>query len=419
ALSDKQRHNLSLIVTSGNRLTHLVDDILDFSKLKHHELNLKLTPVDVYTLTDLVILFSRNTVSKSKVLLVNKVDRDIPLVFADENRVQQILYNLIGNAIKFTNEGQITVSSRVWRDNVTICIADTGIGIADDQQKRIFESFEQADGSAARSSGGTGLGLAVTKQLVELHNGTIKVVSCKGKGSEFSFTLPVCEHQPALKEVSEQTHTAKVLAQSLTNQPDVQTEAVLSRVNKPLVKNAKVLSNPGNSAGRILVVDDEPINIQVMQNHLGLDNYQVTAVSNGKDALEAIENDEKFDAVLLDAMMPGMTGYEVCRHIRRIYPANQLPVLMVTAKGGVEDMSASFEAGANDFLTKPVSKTELLERVKTHINVVRLNHDLNQANFQLKKHADALEKKVQQKAAKLVAHGEQLNKANIELAHAT
>ena len=420
-LNENQRHNLELIVSSGHRLAHLVDDILDFSKLKHHELNLKCQPVNIHNVTEEVLLFTRHLLKSNRVKLLNQVDNDISLAWADENRVQQILYNLIGNAIKFTNDGMISVSARVWRDMVTVNVSDTGIGIPADKQERIFESFEQADGSSEREYGGTGLGLAVTKRLVELHNGTIKVVSCEGKGSEFSFTLPLCSEKQIHDSRSTQPET--VMAEELED-IEIRTQNIASvMVEEPAPTRHETPAIEDDSGvdclGKILVVDDEAINIQVLNNHLSVSHYTVTAVGSGQEALDLINSGQSFDAVLLDVMMPNMTGYEVCKRIRRLYAANQLPVLMVTAKQGVDEMTACFNAGANDYLTKPVSKSELLQRLKTHVGVVRLNKELSEAHDLLKVHASQLEEKVKLKAQLLAEQDDELKEASEELQNVT
>ncbi|MCJ8272574.1 MAG: ATP-binding protein, partial [Psychrosphaera sp.] len=159
--------NLALIVHSGKRLTHLVNDILDFSTLKTRQLVLQLKPLDIHSISEVVVKLSENLLCGKPVELVNQVAADLPLVCGDENRLQQILHNLIGNGIKFTKQGQVTLSARVIENQLEIAIEDTGVGIPKDKLQQIFDSFEQADASTAREFGGTGLGLTVTKQLVE------------------------------------------------------------------------------------------------------------------------------------------------------------------------------------------------------------------------------------------------------------
>src|SRR5919202_3368095 len=170
-LSQQTLFNLSLIVSSGKRLSQLVNDLLDFSQLKHKNIELKIQPVGMREITNVVLMLSQPLVRKKELQLINKIDPDVPPVDADENRLQQILYNLVGNAIKFTPSGTVEVSAVVVSDEIEITVADTGTGIPADKLDRIFESFEQADGSIAREYGGAGLGLAVTKQLVQLHRG--------------------------------------------------------------------------------------------------------------------------------------------------------------------------------------------------------------------------------------------------------
>ncbi|MEM7353830.1 MAG: two-component regulator propeller domain-containing protein, partial [Acidobacteriota bacterium] len=206
-LPEAARANLRLLVQSGRRLTALVNDILDFSKLRHQSLELERKPVDLHALVEVVLVLSRPLLGSKPLQLDNRVATDLPTVLADENRLQQILHNLVGNAIKFTESGTIGVSTRLEKGRaagtpvsheagdeparIIVSVCDNGIGIAPEQQTRIFEAFTQADASIERQFGGTGLGLAVSRQLVELHGGTLAVESTEGQGSTFFFDLPV------------------------------------------------------------------------------------------------------------------------------------------------------------------------------------------------------------------------------------
>jgi two-component system sensor histidine kinase ChiS len=357
-LSKATIFNLSLIFSSGRRLTQLVNDLLDFSQLKHKKIELKTKPVGMRELTDVVLMLCRSLVGKKSLQLLNKIDADIPPVDADENRVQQILHNLIGNAIKFTESGTVEVSAVVVNDKLEITVADTGIGIPADKLDRIFESFEQADGSIAREYGGAGLGLAVTKQLVQLHGGDIRVESTVGIGSRLTFTLPLSEGKVESKQQEEVSKVQEFSAIKVN--PD------------ELLINGEV-SAPPEGAFQILIVDDEQVNLQVLVNHLSLQNYAITQASNAIEALEIIRNGFKPDLILLDVMMPKMTGYELCKKIREKFPANEMPVVLLTAKNQVSDLVEGFGAGANDYLAKPISKNELLARIKTHILLSKIN----------------------------------------------
>ena len=319
--------NLNLIVSSGRRLANLVNDILDFSKLGHNNLELRLKPVDLRSVTNVVLTLSQPLAAQKSLTLINSIPAEFPPAEADEDRLQQILHNLVGNAIKFTSSGNVIVSAEVVDlpylslargeqvPTLAITVSDTGIGILEDKFDRIFESFEQAEGSTTREYGGTGLGLAVTKQLVELHGGKINVKSQVGVGSQFTFTLPAstgkAESQPQMAAIE--------------NIPNLGLAAPISSTQLPLVINNEKLF-------KVLIVDDEPINRQVLINHLSLYNYAITEASNGHEALAAMENGFIPDLILLDLMMPQMTGYEVCKKIRDRFPAYELPIVMLLLK---------------------------------------------------------------------------------------
>ncbi len=188
-LHESTQSNLFMIASSGRRLSRLVDDILDFSKLKSHELELRRCAVGMREIAEIVLTLSQPLVAERDLRLVNEVPSDLPLVDGDENRLQQVMHNLVGNAIKFTPSGSVTVGARHSGDWVEVSVTDTGVGIPEGKRARIFESFEQADSSTAREYGGTGLGLTITRQLIELHGGVIRVESNEGRGSVFSFTV--------------------------------------------------------------------------------------------------------------------------------------------------------------------------------------------------------------------------------------
>lgn len=354
-VTSEQKHNLGMIVASGRRLANLVNDILDFSKMKHYELELDIVAVDMKMLTDIVLALSKPLVNEKLVSLKNEIDDHIPPVAGDKNRLQQIMHNLVGNAIKFTEQGSVTLSALEQNGMVEITVTDTGIGIPAHKLEDIFKSFEQVDASTERTYSGTGLGLSITKQLVELHGGKVWVESQESQGSRFTFSLPVSPK--ALRALMVDSNE-KLLR-------------VRTYIEPQVVTNSKVMEEDG-SFFTVLIVDDEAVNRQVLVNQLSLHNYIVIQAVNGPEALEIIKN-IKPDLVLLDVMMPKMSGYEVCQKIRERYPAAELPVVMLTAKNQVMDLVAGFEAGANDYLPKPFSKNELLARIQTHLRLARVN----------------------------------------------
>ena len=386
-LSTGANKDLAMVVASGKRLSNLVNDILDFSKLKNRHLTLHTNPVDLHSMAEVVLTLSRPLLgirkSQQQLELVNAVPKDLPGAQADENRLQQILHNLVGNAIKFTDSGQICVSAVIGDKGLAVSVSDTGIGIDKTHFATLFDSFEQVAGHSERSHSGTGLGLAVSKQLVELHGGTIEVESELGKGSTFCFTLPIASEKP---------------------RDDIIVNQAVSRLH--LLEDSIAVSQPQDkrpsssydgSQFRILLVDDEPVNRQVLHNHLSLQNYQLIEATGGEQALAAIANMEPsqpFDLILLDIMMPRVSGYEVCKQLREKWSLNELPVIFLTAKNQVADLVESFAVGANDYLSKPVSKHELLTRVEAHLKFLDIHRNL--------------EGKVSERTAKLVQSNQQI-----------
>ena len=412
--------NLSLIISSGHRLSRLVNDILDFSKIRHKNLELQLKALDLRSVTDGVLTLSLPLVGDKDLQLINRIPAHLPTVEADEDRLQQILHNLVGNAIKFTHSGTVEVtaevvnihsSSVISQENLSqnqrqtinsqkqmaITISDTGIGIPADKFDRIFESFEQAEGSTAREYGGTGLGLAVTKTLVELHGGEITVKSTVGKGSQFTFTLPIFpdlvesnisplqikskEPIAGIHEIQKKDRSTPKSSKIAQSTEPIKSQALQSKTPKsskiaqstePIKSQISQSKTLDRTQFKVLIVDDEPVNRQVLINHLALYNYEITEASNGLEALAVIDNGFMPDIILLDVMMPSMTGYEVCQTIRNRFPAQELPIVMLTAKNQVADIVEGFASGANDYLCKPIQKQEMLARIKTHLHLAKL-----------------------------------------------
>ncbi|NQZ09667.1 MAG: response regulator [Algicola sp.] len=362
-LGDKTRANLAMVVTSGKRLGSLINDILDLSKFKKADIVLTQLPLDVYTLTDVVLKLSQPLIGNKTLTLRNEVPKDLPLVEADEDRLMQIMHNLVGNGIKFTESGLISVAATVitiaqekW---IKISVSDTGIGIAKDHFASIFDSFEQAHDDHENAFGGTGLGLSITRKLVELHGGTIKVDSSEGQGAEFVFTLKICD-ETATRSNSDNSF---VIASPMYCQEDDKAASTVAGEND-------------GSRFRLLLVDDEPINLHVLNNHLSLRHFQLVEAQDGEQALKALDEQGPFDLVLLDVMMPKLSGFEVCKKIRQQFAITELPVIFLTAKNQVHDLVQSFAVGANDHLTKPIAKHELLTRVDTHLQLLDINRAL-------------------------------------------
>ena len=345
-LPDRARSNLKLISSSARRLTSLIDDILDYARLRTRDITLSMKDIDLRQITEVVLTILKATSPSKKVELINDVKSDFPTVRGDENRLQQILFNLIGNAVKFTEKGLVRVFAEDKGSHVVVHIQDTGMGIPADRLDDIFRSFEQVDGTRARNHGGSGLGLPITRKLVELQGGTIHVRSVENQGSTFSFTLQ----------------------KGLTIKKPAPRRLIPWKTVAVADEKLLVIDHHEGTGEKILIVDDEITNIRVLQNFLSLENYRFYHATHGIQAIDMLES-QPFDLVLLDIMMPRMSGYEVLNHIRKTRTAYELPVLMLTAGKQSPEMVAAFQAGANDYLTKPIDRLELIARIKTQLSL--------------------------------------------------
>ena len=513
--------NLSMIVSSAKRLSSLVNDILDFTKIKNSEMTLDFKQVNVYDLICDVIYQLSSIVNQDKVTLHNRVSKNIGSIFADENRSHQIIMNLVGNAIKYTREGSIEVHAKKHGEMIAISVTDTGLGIADEFQKQIFKAFEQASNSGVYAKNGTGLGLAITEKLVKLHHGRIEVESKLGEGSTFTVFFPkkrtpihdedmsqkekmvvlskgkdddislheqvsldleslaqplvnefdlfflaasechegmcaildqaallytICENlsdfdkslnrskkQPLLflcatagaehevhlcrsirshyncvdlpiilvlhnlsgesiakfsggdvnQYISKDIDSLELISrlknigkfyQSLDgvkNNPDI----ILSNNDKtidydlPLYRDRRGIA-ASKSKKKALVVDDEAVNRIVLRHQLINFDFDVYEADTGEKAIEVIESGALFDIVFLDIMMPGMSGYDVCKAIREKYNMITLPIIFVSAKSQPSDYVKALNLGGNDILAKPIDLKLLYATIDSCLNPI-------------------------------------------------
>lgn len=334
-LDEQQRDYLTTVLESAESLLCLLNDILDFSKIEAGKLTLEQIPFDVRELVEQTVK-SLRVEAESKGLAVNwSVDAAVPeRLTGDPTRLRQILNNLIGNAIKFTERGQVDVevrleSAAVEETAVHIAVRDTGIGIPPEKIDTIFEPFTQADGSTTRRFGGTGLGLSIASRLAGLMGGRIWVESEVGRGSTFHVTLRLAAPPP---DAGQPALTPAVTGRSPT------------------------------TGLRVLVAEDNPINRKVIVRMLELEGHKVSVAADGMEAVE-LATREPFDLVLMDVQMPTMSGLEAARLIRQGERATGVhtPIVALTASAMKGDRERCLEAGMDDYLSKPVRPDALNE----------------------------------------------------------
>lgn len=339
-----QKQNLWLIKDTSTKLSMLIQDLIDVSLLKHGELRLQQTVVDLRVASQIVFDVLQFELAGKSVRLDNQVEPDV-WVLADDSRLRQVMYNLVHNAIKHTEEGLIQIKAYVEGNTVTVAVEDTGTGISPDMHTAIFEYFEQVDKPLPQDGyTGMGVGLYISRKLIERMGGEIRVDWSEiGRGTRMIFTLPKIERIPGYLEVA-----ATVAGQ----------HAHFEQTSLDIVDQ---------SGYTILIVDDEASNIHILLNILRRHHYNVITAFSANEAIDKMEQYPNVDLVILDVMMPGISGIELCRTLRVRYSILDLPILFATVKDAPTDIALGFRAGANDYITKPFDGETLMARIQTLI----------------------------------------------------
>ncbi len=348
-LHSDHKYQLDIIINSGQRLANLVDDLLDYHKMRYGSLDIEPCAVSLSSATQLVLELSNHLLGDKQLRIINQVIEPLPYVSADPQRLEQVLYNLVGNAIKYTNEGKIVLSATEMDDHIRMQVVDTGQGIPAEQLDHIFEPLVQAGHDSNHYRQGAGLGLSISRQLIELMGGALYVSSQPMVGTTFSFTLPLASQQE-IDNIHNHRQDVHFQAPEIIEHGELEQKTLPANPDGPL----------------LMVADDEPVNLRILESFLRLEGYRVITLKSGLDTLAAIEK-EKPDLLLLDIMMPGMSGYEVCENLRQDFDHAALPIIMLTALNQTEDRVRGFEVGANDYLSKPFNKQELAARIAAHI----------------------------------------------------
>jgi len=366
SLDDTMKHDLSLIAMSGRRMSLLVNDIIELSKLRNKDVTLELEPLDVHIIANHIIALVTPLMKNKSINLINMIPPEEVFVVADLSRLQQILYNLVSNAVQYTEIGDVTINygkSQFQDDEIAIFVSDSGIGMAEDEIDNIFEEGNVKDSNFISHGKGLGFSLSITKYLVELHGGKIEVISEPGHGSQFSFYLK--EYLPKTGETIEKPELL-MLDESVF-------ESLHEKISLPNMKNF----SGSASHGKILIVDNDPVSQQVLINHLILEGYSVSVASYGEEVFEIIKNKKAPDLILIDVLLPRISGYDVCRKVREDFSQYELPILMLTSKTKIVDVVAGLDAGANDYLSKPIDRQELMARVN---NLISLKESIESHN---------------------------------------
>ncbi|MDX1585116.1 MAG: response regulator [Balneolaceae bacterium] len=338
---EDQLEQLEILDFSAKTLLSLINDVLDFSKIESGKIEFEDLDFDLpYLLKGIIESFRFNT-QKKGIELKLEIEDDVPeVLLGDSNRLTQILNNLVSNAVKFTDEGEVKIGVKKTGQegnevSLQFFVADTGVGISQDKQEKIFESFTQERTDTSRIFGGTGLGLTISKKLVNLQGGSIRVESTKGEGSTFFVDLSY--------ELGDESQVDKL-------------------------QSDKRITSKSLEGIKVLLVEDNLINQKVMTRFLEKWHMEITVANNGNEALDKVA-EEHFHIILMDLQMPMMDGYQSSQAIRTIDDQRKrnIPIIALTAAALKEVKEKVYASGMNDFITKPFNPVELQEKLEYHI----------------------------------------------------
>ncbi len=357
-----EKSKLQVANRNARRLLKLINQLLDLSKLETGNMELNSSQYDmVGFLKSLLYSFESMAAFRRITLSFKSVSDKIPVVF-DLDKLEKVFYNLIFNALKYTNEnGKVEVEVKTIDSlNVEISVTDNGTGIPDKYIPHIFDRFFQVESSSTRNYEGTGIGLALVKELVELHNGSVKVASREGEGSSFTVRLPIGEINKVEQPGEMQIPNVENFSEILQTDEIVETEGLITGTEKQYKDNREI----------VLVVEDNKDVRAFICDQLG-NQYQVKQAENGEQgmliALETVP-----DLIVTDLMMPKLNGFQLCKAVRGDERTSHIPIIMLTAKVGFDDKMEGLETGVDDYITKPFSSKELVVRVKNLINQRKL-----------------------------------------------
>ncbi len=347
-LSEKQLKFSKTIEESGGHLLSLINDILDLSKVEAGKVELEIRPVSVDSICQASMRLVKQQAHKKELQLSYNLDDSVRMISADERRLKQILVNLLSNAVKFTPEGGkvgLEVTGNAEAEVIHFTVWDTGIGISQEDMPRLFQPFVQLDSDLSRKYTGTGLGLSLVSRMTELHGGSVSVKSEPGQGSRFIISLPW----------------------SAPFEPE-ETEVELDELDRPA---GLIDQNVEREQPLILLADDHEENIKTIFDYLELQGYRLVLAQNGAEAIDRARA-EKPDLILMDVQMPGVDGLEATRRLRADSHLAEVPVIALTALAMPGDKERCLAAGANEYLSKPVSLKKLVKIVETYLDRRRI-----------------------------------------------
>jgi len=335
------KDNINIIISEGERLTALINDVLDIAKMEAGKVDWKTETFQVADFIDRAARATSALFAQKDLALIIDVEEGLPDVTGDKDKLIQAMINLISNAVKFTEHGSVTCRARLTGGEITVSVIDTGVGIAKENQEKVFEKFKQVGDTLTDKPKGTGLGLPICKQIVEHHGGKIWVESELGQGSNFTFTLPVRQELAA---------------------PVCKTD--VDSFVKKLKDHVLPLVPTGERKRKILVADDDASIRALLRQELEAEGYSVREARDGMETVGEVKS-ERPDLIILDVMMPGMNGFDVAAVLKNDPVTMNIPIVILSV---IEDQGRGYRIGVDRYFTKPVNTEELLREIGTLIS---------------------------------------------------
>ncbi|MEA5593619.1 response regulator [Rivularia sp. UHCC 0363] len=332
------KDNINIIISEAERLTALINDVLDIAKMEAGKLDWKREKLSIEKIINRSLEAISSLFIAKNLELIKDIDPELPQIDGDENRLIQVLINLISNAIKFTDEGSIIFSAKAMNNNIVVSVIDTGYGISQEDQPKVFDKFKQVGETLTDKPQGTGLGLPICKQIIEHHGGNIWVESELGKGSNFSFSIPIS------------TVTAINEFDKIIN-----LDSLVKQLEEHSYKNTPI----SNAQKTILVVDDDANIRELLKQCLQAQDYTVREAKNGLDAINQIKT-EKPDLIILDVMMPQINGFDTAAIIKNDPITMDIPIIMLSI---FEDKERGYQLGIDRYMTKPINSNNLIQEI--------------------------------------------------------
>ncbi|MGN6533927.1 MAG: GAF domain-containing protein, partial [Ginsengibacter sp.] len=330
--------NLQVVISEGERLTHLINDVLDLAKIEAGRMEWNQENVSLAEVAERAVLATTSLFDQKAMKLIKKIDANVPYIIGDADKLIQVVINLFSNAVKFTENGNVTCEVSQKEHEVIVRVSDTGIGIAADDYGAVFEQFKQVGGDTLTDKPkGTGLGLPICKEIVEHHGGRIWVESEVGKGSTFSFAIPF-------------------VASDNKKQKPLHLDELVKQLKEQMIFST--LKTNGKPA-TILIVDDDDSIRSLLEQELGEAGYLIEQATNGKQALERIRKNRP-DLIILDVMMPEMNGFDVAAILKNDPLTMDIPIIILSI---VQDKARGFRIGVDRYLTKPIDTAQLFAEV--------------------------------------------------------